>query len=200
MTIAPDTMIFVQCSFEPFPNSQSTDDLALQHQEALSMLTMPLPSIPLITAQPMQVVMRSWLPLAEAALTMVAHHLPSPVTAAAARMPHLTRSAALSADDQEMLPLAALNQLERTRTALASSRATAEAPTVVYIAKMVAVPAGALPLLPGERPPADLHADEFLAFGRVFCGVLREGQRVHVLSAAYSPLQPDRHRCVTTSQ
>jgi ribosome assembly protein 1 len=34
----------------------------------------------------------------------------------------------------------------------------------------------------------------FLAFGRVFSGVAREGARVHVLSSAYDPLAPDKHR------
>jgi ribosome assembly protein 1 len=34
----------------------------------------------------------------------------------------------------------------------------------------------------------------FLAFGRVFSGVAREGQRVHVLSPAYDPRTPHLHR------
>jgi ribosome assembly protein 1 len=144
-----------------------------------------------------QAVMRAWLPLAEAALTMVAHHLPSPIAAAATRIPHLTRGATLTSGFQELMPAGALAQLERTHTALASSSMAPAAPVVVYIAKMVAVPAGALPLMPGEQPPRDSHAEEFLAFGRVFSGVVREGQRLQVLSAAYLPQRPDQQRCVT---
>jgi hypothetical protein len=34
----------------------------------------------------------------------------------------------------------------------------------------------------------------FLAFGRVFSGVAREGARVHVLSSAYDPLAPTKQR------
>lgn len=139
--------------------------------------------------------MRAWLPLAEATLSMVAHHLPSPITAATARVPHLTRAAALPPDALAALPAAARATLARGRVALAASDASATAPVVIYISKMIAVPAGAVPRLPGEAPPADAHAEEFLAFGRVFSGVVREGMRVQVLSAAYTPLRPDQHRC-----
>lgn len=55
------------------------------------------------------------------------------------------------------------------------------------------------PLPPGDPPP--IHApgtsaagEVFLAFGRVFSGTAREGARVHVLSSAYDPLDPTRHR------
>jgi hypothetical protein len=121
---------------------------------------------------------------------MVAHHLPSPIAAAATLIPHLTRGATLTsgfqeimaAGDfaqsqpptrgttlasgfQELMPAGALAQLERTHTELASSNMAPAASVVVYITKMVAVPAGALPLMPGERPPGDAHAEEFLAFG-----------------------------------
>lgn len=36
----------------------------------------------------------------------------------------------------------------------------------------------------------------FLAFGRVFSGVLKDGQAMHVLSAAYNPAQPHLQRQV----
>lgn len=38
------------------------------------------------------------------------------------------------------------------------------------------------------------NGEVFLAFGRVFSGVARVGQRVHVLSAAYDPARPEAHR------
>jgi ribosome assembly protein 1 len=58
----------------------------------------------------------------------------------------------------------------------------------------LAVPASLLPRLPGDPLPASTTEEVFLAFGRVFSGVAREGQRVHVLSAAYDPSKPDEQR------
>jgi ribosome assembly protein 1 len=76
------------------------------------------------------------------------------------------------------------------------SSAAADAPVIAFISKMVAVPAIAVPVKPGSRPPADPHKEIFLGFGRVFSGVLREGMRLHVLSPLYSSLQPHQHRRV----
>lgn len=39
-----------------------------------------------------------------------------------------------------------------------------------------------------------VSGEVFLAFGRVFSGVAREGARVHVLSSAYDPLAPTKQR------
>jgi translation elongation factor EF-G len=50
----------------------------------------------------------------------------------------------------------------------------------------------------GEAAPVNASAERFLAFGRVFSGRLREGQTVHVLSAAYTPAEPDRLRTEAT--
>ena len=46
----------------------------------------------------------------------------------------------------------------------------------------------------GRAPPQDPSQEVFLAFGRVFSGVLKDGQSVHVLSAAYNPAQPHLQR------
>ena len=48
----------------------------------------------------------------------------------------------------------------------------------------------------GKPGPQDPTQEVFLAFGRVFSGVLRDGQSVHVLSAAYNPMQPHLQRQV----
>lgn len=69
-----------------------------------------------------------------------------------------------------------------------------DAPLVAYVSKMVAVPASALPRVPGEPGPKDLSGECFLAFACVFSGVIRDGQTVHVLSAAYNPARPDQER------
>lgn len=65
---------------------------------------------------------------------------------------------------------------------------------MVYVSKMVAVPAASLPRAPGQATPRSLSEDVFLAFGRVFAGQLRDAQKLHVLSAAYSPSKPNSHR------
>ena len=52
--------------------------------------------------------------------------------------------------------------------------------------------------LPGQPGPSNPSEEVFLAFGRVFSGVLRDQQEVHVLSAAYHPGMPAQHRQVLT--
>ena len=46
----------------------------------------------------------------------------------------------------------------------------------------------------GEPGPRDPTQETFLAFARVFSGVIRDGQTLHVLSAAYNPSQPALER------
>lgn len=147
-----------------------------------------------------QAVMRTWLPLACAALDMAVQHLPSPSAAAPRRAPHVcaaAASAALASAALAALPPPAATHLQRTHAALCASDADADAPLVVYVSKMVAVPLSTLPRTPGEplpQPDGEGCNDVFLAFGRVWAGVMREGQRVHVLSDAYSPRAPNMHR------
>lgn len=64
----------------------------------------------------------------------------------------------------------------------------------MHVSKMFAVPASLLPRQPGDPAPSDPQQEVFLAFGRVFAGQLKDKQRVHVLSAAYSPVDVDKHR------
>ncbi|DBB16983.1 TPA: hypothetical protein ACH3X3_014090 [Trebouxia sp. C0006] len=84
--------------------------------------------------------------------------------------------------------------LESAEHGVESCSTSPEAPCVVYVSKMVAVPAAALPRQEGRAPPQDPSQEVFLAFGRVFSGVLKDGQSVHVLSAAYNPAQPHLQR------
>lgn len=143
----------------------------------------------------LQAVMSAWLPLAEGALTMAVTHLPPPTAAAPLRAPHLTSSCThLPPETLELLPATAQQQLQHTLSSVNASSASTDAPAVAFISKMVAVPAAALPLGPGERPPADPTREVFLGFGRVFSGVLRPGQRMHVLSPLYSVFAPSRQR------
>lgn len=86
-------------------------------------------------------------------------------------------------------------QLERSVSHLCASSSSSTAPLVIFVSKMVSVPSSLVPRLPGDDPPVSNAAGEvFLAFGRVFSGVAREGARVHVLSSAYDPAEPDKQR------
>ncbi|KAL3134116.1 hypothetical protein ABBQ32_008537 [Trebouxia sp. C0010 RCD-2024] len=143
----------------------------------------------------LRAVLKAWLPLSEAVLSMAVEHLPDPATAAPGRLARLLppqqlhlKGAQLSKDLQEALD-AAEKGVERCNT-------SPEAPVVVYVSKMVAVPAAALPRQEGKPGPQDPSQEVFLAFGRVFSGVLRDGQAMHVLSAAYNPAQPNLQRQV----
>jgi ribosome assembly protein 1 len=157
---------------------------------------------------------------------MTVAHLPSPAAAAPLRLPHLmdggSNTALLGAagssssghdhvadgssateqqQPQQQLDAATLavvqQQLDRTYSHLCASSSAPDAPLVVFVSKMVSVPANLLPRAPGDSAAggAGHAADEvFLAFGRVFSGVAREGARVHVLSSAYDPRLPGQQR------
>lgn len=71
--------------------------------------------------------------------------------------------------------------------AVCASSAAPDAPLVIFVSKMVAMPRSILPRQPGDPVPAASSSgnDEvFVAFGRVYSGVAREGVRIHVLSGA----------------
>jgi ribosome assembly protein 1 len=170
----------------------------------------------------LKAVLRAWLPLSEAVLGMTVAHLPSPATAAPLRLPHLldggSNTALLGvagsgstghdlvadahhAAEQQQLDEATLaevqQQLDRTYSHLCASSSAADAPLVVFVSKMVSVPANLLPRAPGESSAVgagNAAGEVFLAFGRVFSGVAREGARVHVLSSAYDPRLPGQQR------
>ena len=101
-----------------------------------------------------------------------------------------------SSSGDEAVAVAA-QQLERVKSSLSASSSGAGAPTIIFVSKMISVPANLLPRRPGEGlmgGGGSGNGEVFLAFGRVFSGVAREGARVHVLSAAYDPGQPQQHR------
>lgn len=138
-------------------------------------------------------VMRSWLPLPEAVLSMVVSTLPDPATAAPERLDHLlplqpAKLRAAHADEQT------IQDLERIRSGMLACTSGGEAPTVCFMSKMVAVPLSAVPRQIGAAPPVATQGNVFVAFGRVFSGLLRDGDTMHVLSAAYHPSRPHEHR------
>ncbi|KAK9830922.1 hypothetical protein WJX81_005694 [Elliptochloris bilobata] len=143
----------------------------------------------------LRAVLRAWLPLSEAVLGMAVDQLPSPRQAAPQRLPRLLPLSEAHAPDAQ-LPADIQEGVDAARAAVLSCAATPPAPAVVYVAKMLAVPASSLPRGAAWDPnPGTDPADEvFLAFGRVFAGMLRDGDCVHVLSAAYDPAVPALHR------
>jgi len=88
-------------------------------------------------------------------------------------------------------------QLERLRSHLAASSSAPDAPLIIYVSKMISIPSNLLPRRPGDPPhsiPTGGNGEVFLAFGRVFSGVAREGARVHVMTSAYDPWDPTKQR------
>lgn len=123
--------------------------------------------------------MRSWLPLSDAILTMGVQFLPNPKDAAPNRI-------------DRFLPQQERNQSDmiiEIKEAIKSCDTRETAPLVMYVSKMVSVPVTSLPRKIGQ-PSRSFDAKEeiFLAFGRVFAGVIKEGQDVYVLQADYDPI------------
>ena len=75
-------------------------------------------------------------------------------------------------------------ELPQVHKDLLASNSDEEAEVVVFVSKMISVPAAALPRESGQR---DDHGDVFLEFGRVFSGTLYPGMTVYVLSETYDP-------------
>ncbi|KAF5828041.1 hypothetical protein DUNSADRAFT_18295 [Dunaliella salina] len=101
--------------------------------------------------QALRAVMRAWLPLSEAVLGMAMMHLPAPLAAAPVRMPRLLGS---SLSNQQLLapsrvdvqpPPSMVAALKENEAALSASSASLDAPVIVYVSKMIAVPATLLP-------------------------------------------------------
>ncbi|KFM26039.1 Elongation factor 2 [Auxenochlorella protothecoides] len=82
----------------------------------------------------------------------------------------------------------ALEPLEAEERAM--RECTPAGPPLVYISKMISVPANVLPRQPGTAPSADPSQEIFLAFGRVFAGTLRTGQALCVLPDTHNPADP----------
>ncbi|CAJ1932984.1 unnamed protein product [Sphenostylis stenocarpa] len=140
----------------------------------------------------LQAVMSRWLPLSDAVLSMVIRCLPDPVAAQAFRISRLIPKREVVGDVVEE---GVVEEAEKTRKAVEGCDIGDEVPCVAFVSKMFAVP---VKMLPGQRGQvANGYGDEgegdsdecFLAFARIFSGVLYAGQRVFVLSALYDPLK-----------
>ncbi|KAJ3333793.1 Elongation factor 2 [Blyttiomyces sp. JEL0837] len=105
----------------------------------------------------LKVVMRKFLPAADALLEMICIHLPSPATAQAYRMEMLYEG---PHDDEN---------------AIGIKNCDPNAPLMLYVSKMV--------------PTSD--KGRFYAFGRVFSGTVRAGQKVRIQGPNYVPGKKD---------
>lgn len=105
----------------------------------------------------LKLVMRRFLPAADALLEMFAIHLPSPVTAQKYRAETLYEG---PADDE---------------CAMGIRNCDPEAPLMLYVSKMV--------------PTSD--KGRFYAFGRVFSGTVKSGQKVRIQGPNYEPGKKD---------
>lgn len=143
----------------------------------------------------LQAVMSRWLPLADAVMTMVVECTPDPVVAQGVRVVRLMPKREVVPEDAAGCPEVVI-EAERVRRCVETCDANADAPVVVYVSKMFAVPCKMLPLkgVDGEllnHQGANESEECFMAFARVFSGVLRAGQKVYVLSPLYDPVKGD---------
>ncbi|GMJ00303.1 hypothetical protein like AT3G22980 [Hibiscus trionum] len=138
----------------------------------------------------LQAVMSRWLPLSDAVLSMVVKCMPDPISAQSLRISRLLPKREILDKEADSHVLAEADLVRKSVEACDSSL---EAPCVAFVSKMFAVPTK---MLPQRGPQGEIlnnstsESDEcFLAFARIFSGVLRSGQRVFVLSALYDPLR-----------
>ncbi|XP_058758511.1 uncharacterized protein LOC131631763 [Vicia villosa] len=142
----------------------------------------------------LQAVMSRWLPLSDAILSMVVKCMPDPVAAQGSRISRLIPQREVGFDNE--IDRRVVEEAELVRKSVEGCDWRGEVPCVAFVAKMFALPIKMLPPPQvgefvgsyGEEGEGD--SDEcFLAFARIFSGVLSVGQRVFVISALYDPLK-----------
>jgi ribosome assembly protein 1 len=127
-------------------------------------------------------------------MEMLVECTPDPVAAQAFRVARLMPGRRTAAANHTCSIVA---EAELVRSCVAACSASASAPIVVFVSKMFAVPYTMLPCkgLNGEEllihSESEPEGECFLAFARVFSGVLRAGQKVFVLSLLYDPVKGD---------
>ncbi|KAL6986288.1 hypothetical protein U1Q18_019656 [Sarracenia purpurea var. burkii] len=145
----------------------------------------------------LQAVLSRWLPLSDNILSMVVKCIPNPITAQSLRITRLLPKREVIHDEIDSGVLA---EAELVRKSVEACDISPEAPCVAFVSKMFAFPSKMLPQrgLHGEvlnnstDDNGSGESDEcFLAFARIFSGVVRSGQRIFVLSALYDPLNQE---------
>uniref|UniRef100_M4EXK6 Elongation factor-like 1 n=1 Tax=Brassica campestris TaxID=3711 RepID=M4EXK6_BRACM len=142
-------------------------------------------------------VMSRWLPLSDAVLSMAVKHLPDPISAQAYRIPRLVPERKVNDVDSSVLA-----EAELVRRSIEACDSSPDSPCVVFVSKMFAMPMKMIPQGGDHRErmnglnddDSNSESDEcFLAFARIFSGVLRAGQRVFVISSLYDPLKGEKY-------
>lgn len=143
----------------------------------------------------LQTVLSHWLPLCDAILSMVVKCIPDPISAQSYRISRLLPKREILDYD---IDSNVLTEADFVRNSVEVCNSSPEAPCVAFVSKMFAVPIKMLPQRGSNGEILDNYADKggngeseecFLAFARIFSGVLYSGQRVFVLSALYDPLK-----------
>uniref|UniRef100_A0ACD5YNX0 Uncharacterized protein n=1 Tax=Avena sativa TaxID=4498 RepID=A0ACD5YNX0_AVESA len=143
----------------------------------------------------LQAVLKAWLPLAETVMTMLVDCTPDPIAAQRFRVPKLMPKRELvSGVAAEHVSIVA--DADKVRRCVKACSTSARAPVVVFVSKMFGLAYKDLPSsgVDGELLNHTTNGSDdecFLAFARVFSGVLRAGQKVFVLSPMYDPLKGD---------
>lgn len=126
-------------------------------------------------------VMRKWLPISTTVMKMITRVLPSPVAA------QVKRAVKLCMTSSEHLTISPKHM--QVFRSVKSCQSSDDAPLVVYICKVISVEANAL---------SDYHqsglaaADEvYVGIGRVYSGVLTEGQSVYVMDPKFKGVTGD---------
>lgn len=143
----------------------------------------------------LQAVMSRWLPLSDTILSMVIRCMPDPIAAQSFRISRLLPKREVV---DQVAGSEVFAEAEFVRKCVETCDSSPEAPAVAFVSKMFAVP---LKMLPQRGPNGEIinnvldgggneESEEcFLAFARIFSGVLTSGQKIFVLSALYDPLK-----------
>lgn len=193
--------VFVQFVLEPlwqvYQAAIEPDGDKGMMEKVIKKFNLSVPSRELQNKDPkfvLQSVMSRWLPLSEAVLSMVVRCMPDPIAAQSFRISRLLpkRDVVDTVAGSDVV-----YEAENVRKSVEICNSSLDAPCVAFVSKMFAVPMKMLPHRDANGEILDNFSQEgesdecFLAFARIFSGVLTSGQRIFVLSALYDPLKGD---------
>ncbi|KAJ6386242.1 hypothetical protein OIU77_029250 [Salix suchowensis] len=194
--------MFVQFVLEPlwqvYQSALEPDGNKGLLEKVIKSFNLNVPPRELLNKDPkavLQSVMSRWLPLSDAILSMVVKCMPDPIAAQSFRISRLIPKREVLLDGVDSTVLA---EADHVRMSIEVCDSSPEAPCIAFVAKMFAIPMKLLPQRGSNGEILSNFSDEygnsesdecFLAFARIFSGVLCSGQKVFVLSALYDPLK-----------